>query len=139
MRSRRLLVLALVLGLAGSTTGLVGPAGPAAAEPATVTIAGSFQQELGCPGDWQPECSVTHLALDADDGVWQATFALPAGAWEYKAALNGTWAENYGAGGERDGANISLALTEATQVKFFYDDATHWVTDNRSSVIATVP
>jgi glycosidase len=129
----------LVLGLAATTTPLLGPAGPATAEPATVTIAGSFQQELGCPGDWQPECAVTHLALEADDGVWQATFALPAGAWEYKAALNGTWDENYGLGGVRDGPNVPLALSAATEVKFYYDDGTHWVTDDESSVIATAP
>jgi glycosidase len=137
--SRRSLVLVLVLGLAAASLDVVGPTSPAAAQPATVTLAGSFQQELGCPSDWLPECPVTNLALDPDDGVWQASFALPAGTWEYKAALDGTWAENYGAGAVRDGPNIPLALADATQVKFFYDDETHWVTDNQSAVIATVP
>ena len=132
-------MLLLVLTLALSTAGLVGPAGPAGAEPATVTIAGSFQEELGCPGDWMPDCALTHLQFDVDDGVWQATFALPAGTWEYKAALNDAWAENYGAGGVRDGPNIPLVLGEAASVKFYYDDASHWVTDNRGSVIATAP
>ena len=28
-------------------------------EPANVTIAGSFQSELGCPSDWQPTCATT--------------------------------------------------------------------------------
>ena len=32
-------------------------------DPASVTIAGSLQDELGCPGDWQPDCAATHLAL----------------------------------------------------------------------------
>ena len=58
-------------------------------DPTTVTIAGSLQSELGCPGDWQPECASTHLAYDAGDGAWQATFSVPSGNWEYKAALNG--------------------------------------------------
>ncbi len=40
-------------------------------DPASVAVAGSLQSELGCPGDWQPECSDTELAFDADDGVWQ--------------------------------------------------------------------
>ena len=102
-------------------------------------MAGSFQEELGCTADWLPECELTQLSLDEDDGVWQASFDLPAGNWEYKAALNGTWVENYGLGGERDGANIALALEAPATVKFFYDDVTHWVTDNRSSVIATAP
>jgi glycosidase len=137
--ARRPLMLVPVLGLVAATLGLAGTASPAAAEPATVTIAGSFQQELGCPGDWQPECPATHLTFDADDGVWQASFPLPAGNWEYKAALDGTWAENYGAGAVRDGPNIALNLTEPTSVKFFYDDGSHWVTDNQTSVIATAP
>ncbi len=115
------------------------PTRPASAEPATVTMAGSFQDELACTADWLPECALTQLSLDQDDGVWQASFDLPAGNWEYKAALNGSWVENYGLGGERDGANIALALEAPATVKFFYDDVTHWVTDNRSSVIATAP
>jgi glycosidase len=137
--SRKPLVLVLVLGLAAATLDVAGQVSPAAAQPATVTLAGSFQQELGCPADWQPECPATNLALDADDGVWQATFPVPEGTWEYKAALDGTWDENYGAGAVRDGPNIALDLAEPTQVKFFFDGASHWVTDNQTSVIATVP
>src|ERR687898_797057 len=137
--SRKPLVLVLVLGLAAATLDVAGQVSPAAAQPATVTIAGSFQQELGCAADWQPECPTTNLALDPDDGVWQATLPVPTGTWEYKAALDGTWAENYGAGAVRDGPNIALDLAEPTQVKFFYDGASHWVTDNQTSVIATVP
>ena len=37
--------------------------------PSSVTVAGSLQSELGCPGDWQPECGTTHLAYDANDTV----------------------------------------------------------------------
>ncbi len=47
--------------------------------PTSVTIAGSLQSELGCPGDWQPDCAATHLAYDAGDDVWQGSFTLPAG------------------------------------------------------------
>ena len=107
--------------------------------PTSVTVAGSLQSELGCPGDWQPECVFTRLTFDANDGVWQAAFDVPAGSWEYKAALDGTWAENYGLGGARDGANIPLALGSSMAVKFYYDHASHWITDNRSSIIATAP
>jgi glycosidase len=131
--------MASILTLLASSVGLVGPTSPAAADPATVTIAGSFQGELGCPGDWMPECGLTHLAFDAEDGVWQASFDLPAGSWEYKAALDGSWDENYGLGAERNGANIPLVLDEDATVKFYYDDETHWVTDNRGFVIATSP
>jgi pullulanase-type alpha-1,6-glucosidase len=108
-------------------------------DPATVTIAGSLQSELGCPGDWQPDCPATHLAYDAGDDVWQATFPVPAGSWEYKAALNDSWDENYGWGAERNGPNIGLDLAASQDVKFYYDHKSHWVTDNVNSVIATVP
>src|SRR5215207_7575577 len=102
-------------------------------DPTTVTIAGSLQSELGCPGDWQPECSTTHLTFDATDGVWQGTFTIPAGQWEYKAPVNDSWTENYGLGGVQDGPNIPLSLTAETAVKFFYSHDSHWITDNDNS------
>ena len=76
---------------------IAAPVAVAAAPPTSVTIAGSLQSELGCPGDWDPACAATHLTYDAADDVWQATFNLPTGAYEYKAALNDAWAVNYGA------------------------------------------
>lgn len=108
-------------------------------EPLNVTAAGSFQAELGCPGDWQPECDITHLSFDPDDRVWQAVFTIPAGDWEYKAALNDAWDENYGRNAVRDGANLALSLGAGTDVKFYYDSRTNWITDNRNSVIAVAP
>ncbi|MCP3979324.1 MAG: hypothetical protein GY716_08350 [bacterium] len=111
---------------------------PAPAEPGSVTIAGSFQQELGCPGDWQSDCAATHLTFDAEDTVWQETFSIPAGGWEYKAALNDSWDENYGANAQRDGPNIGMTLGAPTQVKFYYDHRTHWIADDVNATIATV-
>lgn len=108
-------------------------------DPANVTIAGSLQSELGCAGDWDPACSATHLAYDASDGVWQGTWNIPAGSYEYKAALNDSWDENYGANAQQNGANIGLNLGSAASVKFYYDHKTHWVTSNQNSVIAVAP
>jgi maltose/maltodextrin transport system substrate-binding protein/arabinogalactan oligomer/maltooligosaccharide transport system substrate-binding protein len=96
----------------------------------SVTIAGSLQDEVGCPGDWQPECDKTFLSDEDGDGVWTGTFKLPAGDYEYKAALNGGWAENYGAEGAKDGANIPLSLAAETEVTFTYDHNTHMITDS---------
>ena len=62
--------------------------------PSSVTIAGSLESEAGCPGDWQPDCAATHLTFDSHDDVWQGTFNLPGGSYEYKAALYNDWAEN---------------------------------------------
>ncbi|MES1244068.1 MAG: pullulanase-type alpha-1,6-glucosidase [Acidobacteriota bacterium] len=114
-------------------------AGSAGAQPASVTIPGSFQSEVGCSGDWQPDCAATHLAFDATDQAWQGTFNLPAGSWEYKAAINDSWDENYGANATRDGANLSVNMTAAGPVKFYYSHEIHWVADNLSKVIAVAP
>lgn len=96
--------------------------------PGSVTIAGSLQDELGCPGDWQPACSATQLADPDGDGVWTGTFDVPAGAWEYKVALYGTWDVNFGVDGVDNGANIPLVMGVASPVTFSYDHATHVVT-----------
>ena len=107
--------------------------------PTSVTIAGDLQSELGCPGDWQPDCALTHLKYDPEADVWTGTFNVPAGSWQYKAALNNSWAENYGANAKPNGDNIHLNLAAATNVKFYYDHKTHWITDNVNSVIVTAP
>ena len=107
--------------------------------PAGVALVGSLQNELSCPDDWQPECADTEFTYDGGDDVWQQVFSLPAGDWEYKTALNNSWAENYGTGGVADGPNIGLSLPAPTDVKFYYDHKSHWITDNVNSVIATVP
>ncbi|MFC6345396.1 hypothetical protein ACFP8W_25655, partial [Nocardioides hankookensis] len=80
----------LAVRAARATAGSARPHAPvtvttAAPTPArdSVTVAGSLQSELGCPGDWQPDCAATHLAFDTSDGLWHATFALPAGSYEW--------------------------------------------------------
>src|SRR5438105_96326 len=103
--------------------------------PTSVTIAGSLQSEAGCAGDWDPACAATHLTYDSSDDVWQGTFALPAGGYEYKAALNNAWDENYGLHAEPNGANIPLNVASPASVKFYYDHKTHWATDNAGSLI----
>jgi hypothetical protein len=81
------------------------------ANPASVTLVGSLQSQLGCPGDWQPECAATHLTYDAGDDAWQGIFAVPAGSWAYKAALNGSWDENYGANAQPGGGLLQSPHT----------------------------
>ena len=91
MFSRRpaVLLVPLVLLLAF----VLGPS--AATAPTSATIAGDLQSELGCPGDWAPDCAATDLT--PTDGVFVRSFTVPAGNWQYKAALNHSWDENYGA------------------------------------------
>jgi pullulanase len=109
--------------------------------PETVTIAGTMQSELGCEADWMPSCSKTFLTYNAEDDVWEGTFPVTPNNDQdkkgprYKAALNESWGENYGKNAAAGGADIPLLVTQATQVKFFYDHKTHWVTDNFNSRI----
>ena len=98
-----------------------------------------LQSELGCAGDWDPACANTFLNFDAGDDVWQKSFNVPVGNWQFKAALNGGWDENYGANAQPNGSNIGLNLAAGTAVKFFYDHKSHWVTDNVNHVIAVAP
>ncbi len=108
-------------------------------QPDMVVVPGTIQSVLGCSADWQTDCAASALTYDADDDLWQATFDLPAGDYEYKVALNGTWDVNYGLNALPGGANIPLSLAEDTSVKFIYSNTTHWVTDSVNSLIANVP
>jgi pullulanase len=110
-----------------------------ASQPDSVTVAGSLQEELGCPGDWQPDCEATWLAFDPDDDVWQQVFSVPAGEFEYKAAIDNDWAENYGLNAQLNGSNIPLSVAEDQDVKFYYSHQTHWITDSLNSLIAVAP
>lgn len=111
----------------------------AQAEPTSVTVVGTFQSELGCPGDWDPTCSSSSLDRNPVDGVWRKLFTVPGGPQEFKVALNGSWEENYGANAQRDGANLAFSHTEDTiGVKFFYDPVTHWVTNSTLTPIAVL-
>ena len=99
--------------------------------PESVNIPGTHQDELGCPGEWQPECENTMLTYDEEDDVWQGVYEIqPANDADgrgprYKAALNGSWSENYGANAAAGGADNPLVVEEPTQVKFYYNCCTN--------------
>jgi glycosidase len=107
----------------------------------SVTIAGDLDQVIdpGC-GQWNPACAAAHLT-DTDGGktYWAGTWTLPAGAYQYKSAINDSWDENYGLHAAPGGDNIALHVGSQQPVSFYYDHTTHWVTDNVNSVIATTP
>ncbi len=142
MRSVRRLSHWLVLGLLVGMLGFPGfaPSVVRAEDPQPpekVVIPGTIQSKAGCAGDWQPDCDSTALAYDKEDDVWQGSFSLPAGDYEYKVALNGSWDVNYGLNAVSGGPNIPLALTAGRKVKFYYDHKTHWVIDNVNGLIVT--
>lgn len=121
----------------GSAGGGMPP--PAAPFPELVVVPGTIQSVAGCDGDWQPDCEATALTYDEGNKIWSNTFDLPAGEYEYKAALNGSWELNFGQNAEPGGANIPLPLEEDTAVTFYFDHNTGWITTDAQSVIANVP
>ncbi|SDQ15761.1 alpha-amylase family glycosyl hydrolase [Quadrisphaera sp. DSM 44207] len=101
---------------------------PAAADhtgvPSRVTLMGSLQSELGCAADWDEACTATDLtALAGSPGVFETVEDVPAGAYEYKVRLDGSWEESYGRGQE----NAPLVLEAPARLRFTYDHAAHAV------------
>jgi pullulanase-type alpha-1,6-glucosidase len=136
---------------ATSTYGIVGDAKPAGGgspggggvgpvtQPDNVSVPGSHNAAMGCPGDWQPDCAQAQLALDPKDDVWKGTYSsIPAGDYEYKAAINKSWDENYGVGAAAGGGNISYTAPGGP-LTFYYDHRTHWVTSDAQGPIITAP
>jgi glycosidase len=96
-------------------------------QPDAVSVPGSHGSEIGCAADWDPPCDNIQLALGADQ-VWKGTFSPQAGQYAFKAAINRSWDENYGAGGNRNGSDIAYS-TDGGEASFYYDHRTHWVTN----------
>jgi hypothetical protein len=91
-----------------------------------VNVPGDWQAAVGCPGDWQPDCEVT--ALEEVDGLYVGTFTLPAGSYQAKVALDGSWAVNFGVDGIADGDNYTFEVAEDGEVTFTYDPNTNILT-----------
>ncbi|MCB8936802.1 MAG: alpha amylase N-terminal ig-like domain-containing protein [Ardenticatenaceae bacterium] len=86
------------------------------------TAAGSFQSELGGPGDWAPDDLRTMLWQEAPGSDWYSfTATIPAGTWEYKVARDEGWAESYPA------SNAVLNLAAESTVTFRYNCADNTV------------
>lgn len=89
-----------------------------------VNVPGSYQAQVGCPGDWQPECDVTKMT-QGEDGLWRSgPFNLTAGDYEAKVALDGAWTTNYGSDGAQDGPNYTFSLPADGTVEFVFDPET---------------
>jgi len=136
MQTNSFFVLRLCRRLAAAVA--LAPALVCVASPTTVVVTGSLQSELGCASDYDPVCAQSAFAYDVADDVWQATFNLPAGNFSYFAALDGSYAVTYGTNGKTASDPISLSLAAGHAVKFYYDDKTHWVTDNVTTPIVTL-
>ena len=118
----------------GGSTGPIGPVD----QPDAVSVPGDHNSEMGCAGDWQPDCDQAQLSLDEGDRIWKGTKEVPAGNYAFKAAINRSWDENYGAGAVLDGGNVAYAAPGGA-VNYYYDHATHWVTNDAIAPIYTAP
>ncbi len=88
------------------------------------TVAGSLQSEIG-GGDWDPSNLRTLMWQEAPDSLWYATTeTIPAGDYEYKVARDEAWDVSYPPN------NVSLSLSESTEVTFRWNCATHEVQDS---------
>ncbi len=136
---RLVLVILLALGITAVSASAQTDDPASIPPPDTVTIAGTIQPQIGCSGEWNTSCAESQLNYDEQNDIWLATFDVPAGTYEYKAALNGTWDDNYGLNAEYYGPNIPLEVPEDGPITFWYDHKTRWVSDSINSLIAAVP
>ncbi|WP_226654591.1 alpha amylase N-terminal ig-like domain-containing protein [Guptibacillus hwajinpoensis] len=90
-----------------------------------VTLVGDLQDELGASKEWDPAAIETVMEAKGD-GFYEFSGELPAGTYEYKVAINQSWGESYGDGGN----NLKLTLPEKTNVTFYYHDDTHAIANS---------
>ena len=113
------------------------PSASAAAVGVTsVTVAGSFNSELGCSEDWLPPCPQAHLTA-RPDGKFAGTFTIPAPTdglpYQYKFATNDDWNNpNFGLQGGSGNAVLRVPAGGAT-VTFVFDPATNLGSDSINS------
>ncbi|USB33946.1 pullulanase [Paenibacillus sp. YPG26] len=138
LRGKKVFAISLIIAMVCSCFGMNPAVLNAAAK--QVTLVGDLQSELtpadAAPGkDWDPASTATQM-VDQGDGLYVFTGTLPAGTYQYKIALNGTWDESYGfdkytnpQGTDQDG-NIKITLPDAAKVTFYYNDITKKIADS---------
>ncbi|MCY0904983.1 glycosidase [Arthrobacter sp. H14-L1] len=92
-------------------------------QPESVAIVGDFGTSLGAPGNWEPDYDEVQMKFDDKDRLWKLTAELPEGFYSYKATIDRSWEENYGAFGVRGGANHELHH-RGGPITFRYDHGT---------------
>lgn len=99
-----------------------------------VVLAGDIQAAVGA-SSWAPGDTKTRM-LYQGNGLYKITLKnVPAGNYQYKVAIGGSWAENYGADGVNNGGNIALSVTNTKDVTFYYSDTTHVIVATTTYVV----
>ncbi|MDY3297271.1 alpha-amylase family glycosyl hydrolase [Selenomonas sp.] len=140
MTRKQLLTLSLTLGLFATpfaapvpmASSICSVAQAAESSERAIVLVGDLQTLAGAGAKWAPSDMATRMHDDGN-GFYSFTIRqMPAGTYNYKIAINGSWAENYGLNGMADGANISLTLDAPEDVTFYYNDKTHHIADSHS-------
>ena len=97
-----------------------------------VVLVGDLQTVGGAAAKWAPADMATKMTPLDHDFYALTIKEMPAGTYNYKVAINGSWAENYGLNGIADGANVSLTLEKPATVTFYYNDRTHRIADSQN-------
>jgi glycosidase len=100
-----------------------------------VVLVGDIQAAVGANA-WAPDDTRTRM-LYQGHGLYKITLKnVPAGNYQYKVAIGGSWAENYGANAARDGGNIALSVPKSEDITFYYSDTTHNIVDTTTYTVA---
>ena len=85
------------------------------------------------------DAASNQMTYDAELGLFVYTFEdVPAANYEYKIAINGSWDENYGVGGVRDGANYAVTVPQQMDVTVYYNHTTHLSVTSLTYVFADI-
>lgn len=103
-----------------------------------VSAPGSHNAAMGCAGDWQPGCEAARLLWDEALNLYVGTFDLPAGDYEYKIAINGSWDLNYGVGGVVDGGNQAYTH-DGGELTIYWDPLSKLFHNTALGPIITLP
>ena len=109
-----------------SPRGSTGPlSAPGQAAERTATVVGSLQ-DVGCPGDWQPDCAATRLTRDGDSTAYRKVFDVPAGTASTSSRCPSTaHRTRTTARTGRRAPLVPLVLEGPAKLELSYDDETH--------------
>ncbi|QOR48481.1 hypothetical protein INS90_04245 [Trueperella pecoris] len=97
-------------------------AAPAIAATSNVTVAGTFQDELGCSKDWDESCAATSMKDEDGDRIWSVDLEVPAGDHAFKVTIDNKWDGVFGMEGFDENGDYPLKLSEKRKLTFSFDE-----------------
>jgi len=93
-------------------------------------IAGDIQPAINAGNSWDPATSTAIMTDNNFDNVYEITYNVPKGSYQFKVTLGPSWDENYGLNGAPNGANIQLNVAYDADITFYYDAISHNIWTN---------